>query len=281
MRLGAWGAKLSLAEQESFIEQCIELGLVDFDLADIYGSYTTESEIGSILKRRPDLKSKIRITSKCGIKLIAENRPNHTIKSYDSTPQHIINSVEQTLSDLGVEQIELLLLHRPDYLMDAEAIADTFNTLHKSGKVKYFGASNFSTSQFELLHAFYPLVTNQIELSLMHLDPFDDGVLDQAQRLATTITCWSPFGGGALFSDDDHQRILNIRSKCAVIGEKYNASLDQILLAWINKYPHKITPIIGTTKIERVRSAIDAQKIKITHEEWYDLFQTSTGVEIP
>ena len=148
MRFGAWGANLETKAIEQLIDQCIELGLKDFDHADIYGHYTEEENFGRVLKRRPDLRSKIQITTKFGIKLTADNRPNHKIKSYDSSKAHLLLSVDNSLKALAVESIDVLLIHRPDYLMNVAEIAEAFLQLQQSGKVKHFGVSNFTPSQF-------------------------------------------------------------------------------------------------------------------------------------
>ena len=193
MRLGAWGAQLSTKEIEEFIDQCIDFGLVDFDHADIYGHYTEEDNFGRVLKRRPDLKQKLRITTKYGIKMVAENRPSHAIKSYDSSKAHMELSVNNSLRALGVDYLDLLLIHRPDYLMDPHEIAEGFTALKKAGKVKAFGVSNYSKSQFELLNSFIPLVTNQIEVSILQLDALNNGTLDQCMLAGIHPTAWSPF----------------------------------------------------------------------------------------
>lgn len=281
MRLGAWGANMDANALEVFIDQCLELGLNDFDHADIYGHYTEEGNFGKVIRRRPDLKSKIQITTKCGIKLISDNRPGHKIKSYDSTKAHIIASTENSLQELAIECIDVLLIHRPDYLMNPHDIAEAFEQLKKSGKVKAFGVSNFTPAQFDMLHSFTPLVTNQVEVSLLHRNAFEDGTLDQCQKIGVVPTAWSPFGGGEVFSESSDPQIIRIQKVAKELGEKYNASIDQILLAWLRKHPAGIIPIVGSTKISRIKVAYEALKINITHEEWYELWQASTGVEVP
>ena len=282
MRFGIWGANLDTHAVEKLIDQCIDLGLRDFDHADIYGHYTEEENFGRVLKRRPDLKNKIRLTTKCGIKLTSENRPSHTIKSYDSTKAHILFSVDHSLKALSVECIDFLLIHRPDFLMDAAEIAEAFEKLKNAGKVKAFGVSNFTTAQFNLLNSVTPLVTNQVEVSLLHLNAFQDGTLDQCQQLKIHPTAWSPFGGGEIFSSNStSDQVLRIQKVANEIGARYNATIDQILLAWILKHPAGIIPILGSSKISRIEHALNAQNITLSHEEWYQLWQASTGEEIP
>ena len=211
MRLGDWGSNLSTNELETFIDACVDLGFKDFDHADIYGHYTDEERFGRVIKRRPDLKSKIQNTTKCGIKLMTANRPQYQLKSYDTSKAHIIWSAENSLKELGVDVLDVFLIHRPDYLMDPHEIAEAFMTLKKAGKVKTFGVSNFSASQFELLNSMTALVTNQLEISLLQRKAFDDGTLDQCLRHGIRPTAWSPFGGGAIFSEQRSPEIARIK----------------------------------------------------------------------
>ncbi len=280
MRLGTWGSNLSTSEYENFIESCLDLGLIDFDHADIYGHYTTEEDFGNVLKPRKDLRQKIRITTKCGIKLVSENRPNHLIKSYDLTPEHIEASVEKSLKSLHTDYLDVLLLHRPDYLFNPYEIAEVFSKLKKEGKVLTFGVSNFSPSQFDLLNSLTPLITNQVEISLLHRNAFEDGTLDQCQKLNVIPSAWSPLGGGLLFGDSSDKKIQAIQKVLAGLSEKYNAAADQILYAWLRKHPAGIIPVLGTSKIERIQAAHKALNISLTHEEWYQLWEASLGREI-
>lgn len=281
MRLGVWGVNMSTDDLEKYIDQCLDLGLQDFDHADIYGHYTEEARFGKVVKRRPDLKSKIRLTTKCGIKMLADNRPSHKIKSYDSSKAHIITSAENSLRELGVDCLDLYLIHRPDYLMDPAEIAEAVEDLKKAGKIKAFGVSNFTPSQFDLLHSYTPLATNQIEVSLLHLNALDDGSLDQCIKHNIAPTAWSPFGGGSIFSATDDPRVQRIRKTAAQLGEKYAASIDQILLAWLFRHPSGIVPIVGSSKIERIQHAAKAANLMLSREDWYELLQASRGEEVP
>ena len=154
MRLGSWGAQLDTEALERFIDACIDLGFSHFDHADIYGHYTEEERFGRVLKRRPDLKTKLQITTKCGIRILSPNRPQHRLKSYDATAAHLVWSAENSLRELGVDQLDVFLIHRPDFLMHPHEIATAVEQLKTSGKVRAFGVSNFSPSQFEMLHHF-------------------------------------------------------------------------------------------------------------------------------
>ena len=280
MRLGEWGAKMNTSELEAFVESCLELGLNDFDHADIYGHYSTEQDFGKLLKSKPSLRSKIQITTKCGIRLVSENRPDHSINSYDSSKKHIIQSAENSLKFLETDYLDLLLIHRPDYLMDPHEIAEAFEHLKSQRKVKHFGVSNFTPAQFDLLNQFTPLVTNQVEVSITHLDCFEDGTLLQCQKHNIAPTVWSPLGGGTIFALSDDPKILRIRELGNELAKKYEVGLDQILLAWLFAHPSGIIPVIGTSKIERVKNALTAKEIKLSREDWYRLWKSSTGSEI-
>jgi predicted oxidoreductase len=280
MRLGIWGAGFNTQEYERFIDECLDLGLTDFDHADIYGSYTTEFEFGEVIKRRPDLKNKIQVITKCGIKIKSENRPQHNSKSYDSTPEHIIKSVDRSLKNLGTDKIDLLLLHRPDLLMDPKAIADTFEALKSNGKVLHFGVSNFSVSQFEMVDKYFKLFTNQLEISLFHLDAFYDGTIDQCITMSIRPTAWSPLGGGKYFNDPkmkNHQALTLVLNEMAT---NYGVSISQIMFSWLFKHPARIIPITGTSKISRIREAKKSLEVVLSNEHWYQLLEAASGKEV-
>lgn len=280
MRLGRWGENMTTTQLDSYVRTCLDMGLTDFDHADIYGHYTTESDFGNLLRKHPELRHQMQITTKCGIRMIAENRPAHKVKSYDLSKAHIIASVENSLRELSTDYIDLLLLHRPDLLMEPDEIAEAFAELKTLGKVNQFGVSNFSSSQFEMLNAYTPLVTNQVEISILHLSAFTDGVLDRCQQHNAVPTAWSPFGGGRLFTDTGDPRVSRIRKVAEELAETHNARLDQVLLAWLGKHPAGIVPVVGTSKIERVKAAQEAMSIQLTREEWYRLWEASTGEEV-
>src|SRR5450631_1111865 len=197
-RIRQWG--MSAEQVAGLVSACLDLGIDTVDVADIYADYQCESMLGAALKANPALKSRIKLISKCGIALVTPARPKNRVKHYNTSREHIISSVENSLAMLGVEQLELLLIHRPDPLMNADEVADAFDHLKRAGKVEGFGVSNFLPHQFELLQSrlHEPLRTNQIEISLLHLDSLFDGTLDQCQRLRVKPQAWSPLAGGAL-----------------------------------------------------------------------------------
>jgi len=275
MRLGTWGANMSSQELETFIDACIDMDLVDFDHADIYGDYMEEGRFGQVIKRRSDLKNKIGITTKCGIKMVRPQRPDHKIKSYDTSKAHIIASAEHSLRELGVDVIDIYLIHRYDFLIDPNEIAEAFDSLKSSGKVKHFGVSNFLPHQFDFLNNYFPLVTNQVEISLFRRDAYEDGTLNMCLKHNIVPTAWSPFGGGSVFAENAN--FPKVKEVLEELQNKYSASSDQVLLAWLRKHPSGIVPILGTTKVHRLKSALGALEINLTREEWYQLWEAATG----
>jgi predicted oxidoreductase len=192
-------------------------------------------------------------------------------------------SVEQSLEKLRTDRVDLLLIHRPDPLMDADEVAEAFLQLRQSGKVLHFGVSNFTPSQFELLASRldFPLVTNEIQFSVMYLSPWYDGTLDQCQRLRISPMAWSPLGGGRLLREETRWA-ERLRKRMYSIGAALGgASLDQVALAWILKHPAKMVPILGTGKIEHVRSAVQAEALKLSREQWFRVWVASTGERLP
>ncbi len=280
MRLGKWGAQMTTEQLAAFVEGCLELGITSFDHADIYGDYTTETDFGKVLEAHPDWRSKMQIITKCGICRVCENRPDHRIKSYDSSPEHIEASVNNSLEQLATNYIDCLLIHRPDFLMNPIEIEKAVQKLLEQGKIRSFGVSNFTTHQFDNLHKSVPLHTNQIEVSLLCRTAFEDGTLDQCMEYGLRPMAWSPMGGGKLFAEDIDAQIQRIRKAAAPMLVKYECELDQLLLAWLLRHPARILPVLGTSKLERVQSAVQALEIQLDRVDWYDLWQAATGETI-
>ena len=284
MRLGNWGANMNKNQLQTFINQCIALEVKTFDLADIYGDYSSESEFGAALdfSQNSSLRQQIQLISKCGIRRVCAARPAHRIKSYDLSQDHIIASAEQSLKDLRTDYLDMLLLHRPDFLMQPDEVAAAFAKLQKAGKVRHFGVSNFSVSQFELLQTAANLVTNQVEISILQRQAFEDGTLDCCLKNRIQPMAWSPFAGGQVFDNQSlNPSVQRIRSAAQAMLQKYEITLDQLLLAWLLRHPAGILPVLGTAKIDRVQAAVRALSIVLTRTEWYDLWQAATGETLP
>jgi predicted oxidoreductase len=278
MRWGAWGENFTTSQYEQIIHQCLEIGLDIFDHADIYGHYTTEADFGNALKGNASLRSQIKIITKCGINMLTPNRPKHEIKSYDTSGTHITRSVEQSLQNFHTDYIDTLLIHRSDILIDVEDVAATITALKDSGKIKSFGVSNFTCSQVSLLHKFIPVEYHQVEISVTNLNAFDNGILDQCQLEKIEAQSWSPMGNG-IFNEntEQHKRILK---EAENLSKNYQCSVNQILLAFLYAHPSQIVPVIGTTKLERIKEAKKAMEVELSREEFYKLWTASTGKEV-
>ena len=279
-RLTEWN--FSTQDTIRFVEQCLEMGIDSFDHADIYGDYTCEGLFGAALATEPALNQKLKIVTKCGIKLLSENRPDHYIKHYDTSYDHIVWSAENSLKELRRDNVDVLLIHRPDPYMDPEEVARAFTDLRKAGKVTEFGVSNFLPSQFNTLQKYldFPLVTNQVEISVAALQEFENGAIDLCLELGMSPMAWSPLAGGSIFTAQTH-RHLTIKNVCHKIAKQLDVSLDKVMYAWLLAHPVNIMPIVGSGKIERVKSAVDAMEVKLTRQQWFEIWVASQGASVP
>lgn len=283
MKWGRWGAKYSTPQYLQLIEDCLANKITSFDHADIYGDYTVEEEFGNALKQKPSLRRQMQLITKCGIRRFTPNRPEHKINSYDTGKDHIIQSAENSLRNFHTDYLDVLLIHRPDALMHPDEIAGAFSQLRQQGKVLHFGVSNFTPSQMDMMMTAFQVEFNQLEISVLQLDPFHDGSLDKCIQHHIKPMAWGPLGSGRFHDENDDGEIRNkrISAVAQILAEKYNASVDQILLAFLFRHPSGIIPVMGTSKIERLKSAYEAAHIKIEREEWYMLWRASKGHEIP
>ncbi|MEQ4942273.1 aldo/keto reductase [Enterobacter hormaechei] len=276
-RLMDWN--MSPVQLADFIEEHLDLGITTVDHADIYGGYQCEAAFGEALKRAPALRERMEIVTKCGIATTA--KPEHALGHYITDSAHIVKSAEQSLINLATDRIDLLLIHRPDPLMDADEVAEAFLTLHQSGKVRHFGVSNFTPAQFALLQSRLPftLATNQVEISPVHQPLLLDGTLDQLQQLRIRPMAWSCLGGGRLFNDEAFQPL---RNELEMVARELNAeSIEQVVYAWILRLPSKPLPIIGSGKIERVRAALVAEELDMTRQQWFRIRKAALGYDVP
>jgi predicted oxidoreductase len=277
-RMASW--QLDLAARTRWIEERVALGVTSFDHADIYGEYAVESLFGEALATVPGLRDRIQLVSKCGIKPVSARRPAHAINSYDSSRAHVVASVEESLRALRTDRLDLLLIHRPDYLMDPDALAATFHELRAAGKVLHFGVSNHSPSQLALLHRRVPLSTNQIELSPLHLEPLDDGTLDQCVDLAIRPMIWSPLAGGRLLQGGD-ERSRRVQVVLEEMARPRSVSAATVAYAWLLRHPSRPVPIAGSRRLEALHEAVAALDIALTHEEWYRVWEAGAGHPVP
>jgi predicted oxidoreductase len=277
-RIAQWG--MSPEQVAGLVSGCLDLGIDTFDVADIYGDYQCETMFGAALQTNPALKSRIKLISKCGIALVSPARPAHRVKHYNTSREHIVASAENSLTCLGIEKLDLLLIHRPDPLMNAEEVAEAFDRLKDAGKVEKFGVSNFLPHQFDLLQSFLdqPLHVNQIEISLLHPDSLFDGTLDQCQRLAVTPQAWSPLAGGRLAQQTEEsplgRALTRVANELGVTGE-------QLAIAWLLRHPARIRPVLGSGKLQRIRELVDVRQIELDRQTWFELLEAAQGYQIP
>jgi len=284
MRLTSWGANLSVEQSEQILLACIDKGITTIDTADIYGNYNVEEHLGKIFTKNPSIRPRIQLVTKCGICMPCENRP-YTVKMYDSTTNHILSSVEKSLKSMCTDFIDLLLIHRPDPLTHPKEIVEAFKQLKNSGKIKFFGVSNYTPSQFSALKSFLPaeipLVTNQVQFSLLYTQPLFDGTFDSAIENQIVPQIWSPFGGGKLISGDcTDPTVLQIRELLRQLAQKYKTTMDTIALAWVLGIPARPAVIIGSTSKERVEDSVKALDITLTREEWFALLKAAVGHDV-
>ena len=280
-RLAEWG--MSDAELLDLIHASLDLGITTFDHADIYGDHVCQELFGRALVLEPALRERMQVVTKCGIMLASPNRPQHALKHYDTSRAHILASVEESLRALGTDRIDLLLIHRPDVLMDPDEVAEAFTALRQVGKVLHFGVSNFTPSQFDLLASRldFPLVTNQIEVSVLFLDLLHDGTVDQCLQRGIVPMVWSPLAGGRIFGEDSEQA-ARVRQALHSVGQELGgASMDQVALAWLLAHPVRFLPILGSGKIQRIRSAVGAGSLHLSREQWFAIWSASTGTPVP
>jgi predicted oxidoreductase len=254
------------------------MGVTTLDTAEIYGLYLVEEAIGGALKLDKAFRDKIEIVTKCGIYVPCSFHPERKTAHYNLTAARIVKSAEKSLRLMGIDHIDLLLVHRPDWLTSADETAEGLNKLLKDGKICSAGVSNYNVHQFELLNSRMdqPLVTNQVEFSLLHMDPIYDGVFDQCQRQHILPMAWSPLAKGDLMK---HEGLL---AKAAELSAKYgNATLDQLAYAWIMAHPSCPLPIIGTNKLERIQACVKAADIQLEREDWYALWVAAKGHGVP
>ena len=287
-----------IRQTHNVIDAALDAGITLFDHADIYTHGKAEQAFGEALKQRPELRQHISLQSKCGIRFASHSAPQR----YDFSREWISKSVDGILKRLQIEQLDILLLHRPDPLMQVEEVADTFNQLQQSGKVKHFGVSNMQQHQMAWLQSAMatPLVVNQLELSLSHLawldeattagcsgEPtvnFSSGTLEYCQRNKVQLQAWGSLSQG-LFSGkdvtDQSAAVQNTAKLVAKLAADYQVSREAIVLGWLMRHPAAIQPVIGTTQPERIKACAQAASITLSREHWYELYLASRGRALP
>jgi predicted oxidoreductase len=265
------------------LEACVDSGITTIDTAEVYGKYEVEAHLGAALRLSPGLRTKMQIVTKCGIYVPDARHLERTVAFYDATAERIVKSAEKSLRLLGTDHLDLLLVHRPDWLTPADETAAGLERLLRDGKIRSAGVSNYSAAQFETLQSRLssPLVTNQIELSLFRMDPMNDGTLQQCERLRVRPMAWSPLGGGRLFREGD-EPAARIRAACREISLRYDhAPPEALAIAWIMAMPAAPMVVVGSNKVERIRAAAKATSIRLDRADWYRLWEAAQGRRIP
>ena len=279
---GAWRWKLEPAHIETLVNTALDQGITSFDHADIYGDYSNEKLFGEVLRKNPSLREDIELITKCGIQLTSPAMPQNRVKHYDTSAKHILQQAERSLQNLHTDRIDLLLIHRPDPLMNPIEVAEAFTKLKEQGKVLHFGVSNFTPHQFDMLqtHLPFPLVTNQIEWSLYHNAPLTNGALDHLIQNHVKPMAWSPLGAGIHFAADDEHG-TRLAKGLATLSMHYNEAPEaQLLLAWLLRHPANALPVIGTTKPERIVEAAEALAIDLNRQDWFEMWRLVRGRDI-
>ena len=277
-RLSAW--QMTPVERVAFLHAALDLGITTIDQADIYGDYTSELLLGEAFALEPQLRQQFQIVTKCGIQFPSAQRPHQRAHIYNTSTTHIIASAENSLRSMRLEKIDLLLIHRPDPLMDADEIADAFSQLKQAGKVSHFGVSNFSPAQFELLASRFPLVTNQVECSLLHHAPISDGTFDQCQRLRMSPMIWSALAGGRLFSEQSEQA-QKLQAQLDRIASELGVTPACVAIAWILQLPSRPMVLTGSSRVKVLAEAVQALNCSLSREQWFDLWRAASGTELP
>jgi predicted oxidoreductase len=266
-----------------------EAGYTLFDTANVYGRGEAEKYLGAVLKEVSGMRERVLVLTKCGVRHGGDPNPDSPHR-WDFSGDHIVNSCEESLRRLGLETIDIHMLHRPDYLADPEEIAKAFVQLRNTGKVRWFGVSNFRPTLVTALQVAcpMPLILHQVEISLARPDAFSDGTLDQCLIEKITPMAWSPLAGGLI--GDGARRLLSWQREYR--PERFLPALDEVAkerrvsrvavaLAWLLKHPSRIVPIVGSNNPARIRDAVKATEMELTREEWYRLFNAARGEPLP
>ena len=264
-----------------FVEECLDLELTAFDHAPVYGGYECEKIFGeAVLKKRPELRSKMQIVTKAGI--VLPGAENNQVIYYNSSKKKIIEEVENSLKRLETEFVDLLLVHRPDPLADPAETAEALEQLVREGKALHVGVSNFTPSQISMLQSYMsiPLVTNQVELSVKSVENFFNGILDDAFIRRIPLMAWSPLGGGSVFTGTDEQAV-RLRDVVGQIAKERGTAMDAIMYAWLYVHPVRIAAIMGTMNMSRMKTAVEGQSIALSYDEWYRILAASRGFDVP
>jgi predicted oxidoreductase len=269
----------SPAHVQAKVEACLAQGITTMDQADIYGGYTAEGLLGAALRAAPGLRDRIEIVTKCDIVAPVGRHSAARVKYYDTSAAHITASVEASLREMATDRIDLLLIHRPDPLMDHHETGRALDALVAGGKVRAVGVSNFRPWDFRLLQSAMsqPLVTNQIELSLGCRDPFVNGDLAFLQERGIAPMAWSPLAGGHLRAEAS----APLRARLDEIGAAAGTDWSAVAVAWLLHHPARVIPVLGTNTLARIRTIAEALRVPMDRQAWFELYTLAQGHEVP
>ena len=267
-------------KMEAIVNLCLELGINGFDHADTYGGYTCEETFGAVIKKSSIRRETIVLFTKCGINIPHPSRPEYRVKHYDTSKDHIINSLENSLKKLKTDYIDVFLLNQLDPLSNLEETASALEKLKESGKIKNVGIVNFSVFQHQLLSSYLriPIVTNYVELNLLNTTAFDNGQVDYIKQKYMRPLAVSPLAQGKI-ANSLEKTPLALRAKLEELGQKYNSPFEAVAIAWLVKLG--ALPLIGTTEKQRIKSIAAAFKINLDRQDWYELYAISRGESQP
>lgn len=268
----------SPAHVQTKLEACLEQGITTMDQADIYGGYLAEEILGRALRAAPHLRDRIEVVTKCGILVDAGRYRGTRVKHYDTSRTHVLASVEHSLKLMGLERVDLLLIHRPDPLMDHRETGAALDEVVASGKVRAVGVSNFRPWDLSLLQSAMEtrLCTNQIELSLAAPQGFTDGQVAALQERGMPVMAWSPLGGGSLLREGSAVGDLLRR-----LGAESGTDAAAVAVAWLLAHPARILPVMGTNDLGRIRALSQALRVPMDRQTWFELYTAATGREVP
>ncbi len=271
-------ADTSAAHVEAKIQACLDQGITTFDQADIYGDYGAEAVLGNTLRANPGLRQRMEIVTKCDIVAPIGRYADAKVKYYDTSRAHIVKSVDTSLFEMAIDHIDLLLIHRPDPMMDHHETGAALDEIVASGKVGAVGVSNFHPWDWSLLQSAMKtqLVTNQIEVSLGEISPFTNGDLAFHQQHGHPVMAWSPLGGGLLMAGNPPVGVV-----ADEIAAEFGVDRAAVAVAFLLAHPANILPVLGTNNLGRIKRASDALKVKLDRESWYRLYEAALGHEVP
>ncbi|WP_171230704.1 aldo/keto reductase family oxidoreductase [Ruegeria sp. HKCCA4008] len=268
----------SASHVEAKIQTCLDQGITTFDQADIYGGYQAEAVLGAALRANPNLRQKMEIVTKCDIVAPVGRYADAKVKYYDTSRAHILKSVDTSLSEMAIDHIDLLLIHRPDPMMDHHETGAALDEVVASGKVGAVGVSNFRPWDWSLLQSAMKtqLVANQIEISLGQISPFTNGDLAFHQQHGHPLMAWSPLGGGLLMAGNPPVGVV-----ADEIAAGFGVDRAAVAVAFLLAHPANILPVLGTNNLDRIKRASDALKVKLDRESWFRLYEAALGHEVP